>query len=499
MGATRTIFFGHSAALAASPQLHARMKAMEATTSENAFVHNQWTLVCRLFMPAALPTTSALRLDELEGLDEPTADAKPPQMLLLSTGLASYSLAVSTPPPSSTSQKKSLVFIAAEGELESIVGKLKTAWSQRQTIKIDGVRYYPANTVISISIGSLTVGTLTKGVVIEISHTDLTIKESIAVKQMRLFLKRLFMHIPSFRDVNVDDVLADLIDYDDAAHKPINQWSHALVIEDRAELEDNLRRACSYEEWKTAAAALDRIKETEKNWSDDDESTIYDFRLIRHRRESLQKALAVKDISELIYLMRSGLLRNLGGLNEIQLYSHLYLKTKRLIEDYHNEVVLSLQEILNCPPSQQRENFISDTRQSFGSTALVLRGGATFSLTHLGVAKALFEQSLLPRIITGSSISALVAALICIRTDDELPAVLDGSGINLSVFEKKRNGAYQRKVFRWLETGFILDPDVFTKFVQVNIGDMTFEEAFQKTRRILNITVNSRRFTIMPN
>jgi predicted acylesterase/phospholipase RssA len=42
-------------------------------------------------------------------------------------------------------------------------------------------------------------------------------------------------------------------------------------------------------------------------------------------------------------------------------------------------------------------------------------------LYHLGVVKTLLEHKLLPRIVCGSSIGALIAALVCIHTDEELP------------------------------------------------------------------------------
>lgn len=71
--------------------------------------------------------------------------------------------------------------------------------------------------------------------------------------------------------------------------------------------------------------------------------------------------------------------------------------------------------------TQAKSDFFSDIRQSFGSTALVLQGGASFGLFHLGVVKALYEHKLLPRIISGSSIGALTAALVCIRTENEIP------------------------------------------------------------------------------
>ncbi|KAJ1341290.1 hypothetical protein BSLG_004152 [Batrachochytrium salamandrivorans] len=63
----------------------------------------------------------------------------------------------------------------------------------------------------------------------------------------------------------------------------------------------------------------------------------------------------------------------------------------------------------------------NDTQQSFGCTALLLQGGVTFGMYHIGVVKSLFERGLLPRIISGTSVGALIAALVCIHTDVELP------------------------------------------------------------------------------
>jgi predicted acylesterase/phospholipase RssA len=43
---------------------------------------------------------------------------------------------------------------------------------------------------------------------------------------------------------------------------------------------------------------------------------------------------------------------------------------------------------------------------------------------HFGVVKAFLDANLLPRIITGTSAGALIAALTCTHTDDELREVL---------------------------------------------------------------------------
>ena len=50
----------------------------------------------------------------------------------------------------------------------------------------------------------------------------------------------------------------------------------------------------------------------------------------------------------------------------------------------------------------------------------MLSGGATMGIYHLGVVKALFVNGLLPTVLSGSSMGAIVAAGVCTRSDDEL-------------------------------------------------------------------------------
>jgi len=44
-------------------------------------------------------------------------------------------------------------------------------------------------------------------------------------------------------------------------------------------------------------------------------------------------------------------------------------------------------------------------------------------LMHIGVVKALYTIGMLPDIISGSSLGAIVAAFVCVRSDEELPKV----------------------------------------------------------------------------
>ncbi|TPX61115.1 hypothetical protein SpCBS45565_g07347 [Spizellomyces sp. 'palustris'] len=231
-------------------------------------------------------------------------------------------------------------------------------------------------------------------------------------------------------------------------------------------------------------------------WKADATSNIYDYKLIQFRLEHLAEVRDSGDVAELIYLLRSGLLRNLGGIGDPRLFSRSYLGTKSLIEDYLNQVVTQLQYIqrndFEVLSPQQKVEFFHDTRQSFGNTALLLEGGATFGLFHLGVVKALSEHHLLPRIISGSSVGALIAALVCVHTEQDLPCIFQPGGINLKAFAKKGiKGNITRKITRLLKYGYLMDVKVLEDCVRSNVGDLTFEEAYARSKRVLNITLVS--------
>ena len=118
-------------------------------------------------------------------------------------------------------------------------------------------------------------------------------------------------------------------------------------------------------------------------------------------------------------------------------------------------------------------------------------------------------RGLLPRIITGTATGALIAALVGIHTEDELLDFLNGDGIDLTAFArhnheitggeekeglvtKQRTGIVQtslRRLTRFVREGYFLDVNVLEECVRANVGDLTFEEAYARTKRVLNITV----------
>jgi TAG lipase / lysophosphatidylethanolamine acyltransferase len=327
--------------------------------------------------------------------------------------------------------------------------------------------------------------------------------------------------------------------------------------------------AGTFEEWENAAYELDELLALRATWyvthskiptlivkskmnyrcrREYSASKHYDWRLIEDRLEMIIEARQSDDTQHLLNLLRSGLVRNFGNITSPKLYSKAFAGTKLLIEDYIAQVAGAIGELAEMPaiiptihspgankasetpteghagPSgsssgvaanvgalrnawsiQSRLDFVYDTRQAFGRSTLLLQGGSIFGLCHLGVVKALFLRGLLPRIITGTATGALIASLVAIHTDEELPAVLKGDGIDLSAFSAKaaelkdspkgnqplwsRWETLLRRVQRFRNEGYFLDVKVLEECVRANVGDLTFEEAYNRSKRVLNITV----------
>ncbi|KXX82853.1 Lipase 4 [Madurella mycetomatis] len=315
-----------------------------------------------------------------------------------------------------------------------------------------------------------------------------------------------------------------------------------------------LHNAKSFDDWEEAALRLDNLLGLDL-WRSNPTSRHYDYRLINERLQSIQGAHANGDVYALVNWLRSGLVRNLGNITAPHLYNRSFAGTKFLIEEYITRVVEAIESIaaLPSPPrtgtstpggparddddaeasasyaggwgiswrssenapnpmvnatmtTQTKLDFVHDTRQAFGRSALVFQGGAIFGLCHLGVAKALFLRGLLPRMIVGTGTGALMASLIATHAEEDLGKVLTGDGIDLSAFAKTGDESAQqkqqvvpsmgarwatlmRRVRRFRDEGYFLDVKVLEECIRANIGDVTFEEAYHRSKRVLSITV----------
>ncbi|NJN52385.1 MAG: hypothetical protein HC809_12140 [Gammaproteobacteria bacterium] len=114
----------------------------------------------------------------------------------------------------------------------------------------------------------------------------------------------------------------------------------------------------------------------------------------------------------------------------------------------------------------------------------MLSGGGALGPFHLGVAKALLEQQLLPAVISGASAGSFVAAILGTHTDEELATLFQGTSLMNAFGEMSETNAAEARGSRRLA----LD-DVKDAIAQM-VPDLTFEEAFARTGRKINITVS---------
>ncbi|ODQ80888.1 hypothetical protein BABINDRAFT_161077 [Babjeviella inositovora NRRL Y-12698] len=264
----------------------------------------------------------------------------------------------------------------------------------------------------------------------------------------------------------------------------------------------------NFGDWERTVATIDRLSGA-YSWRQNYTSSKYDYNLISERIKLLQQSRESNDFLRIISLLRSSLIRNFGGISSKELFTKSYAGTKTLIEDYITEVLTCLTYLNDLGSSSSRTkqshdmnastlrqiklDFFHDTRQSFGSTALILQGGSLFGLCHLGVVKALYFKGLLPRIISGNAIGGAVAALVCTQTDQELIPMLvnltacmrEIDRLNTDVDER-----YASVIENIIKKGYSQDILVFLKFVRDSIGDITFEESYLKTEKVLNITIS---------
>ncbi|KID82553.1 Acyl transferase/acyl hydrolase/lysophospholipase [Metarhizium guizhouense ARSEF 977] len=293
------------------------------------------------------------------------------------------------------------------------------------------------------------------------------------------------------------------------ANNALLSWKDGLTVEERERLRlreetkdclaAHMKSAETYTQWKEAAEQLDILEGNDK-WKKETVSDEYDFLLIQERLRALDDARLSRDIRSMMHLIRTELSRDLGGMGSVDLYRHSHAGTKKLIERYVESAIETIDAIVAQSALDHHTIHNKDlldgmlfSRQSFGRSALLLSGGGTFGMTHIGVLKALFEQQLLPRIISGASAGSIVCAVMCTKTDEEIPDLIrDFPYGDLAVFEAEdSNVGMLGHMRRLLTEGSWSNIENLTRVLRGLLGDMTFQEAYNRTRRILNICVST--------
>lgn len=271
----------------------------------------------------------------------------------------------------------------------------------------------------------------------------------------------------------------------------------------------------NYEAWYMGQYELDAINGAD-TWIVKDRNSSYDWQILRSLRRDLEHCRRMGDDRELCSQLRAQSSRNVCRILSPALYRKSPIQTKRLIHEYIKEVrqciahLADRENISNGATSsivsaQEKRQVLHDMRRSLGRTSLVLQGGAMVSMCNLGVVKALYLQHLLPQIITGTSTGAMIAALVCATPNEELLDLLGGTDINIDSFIRAKSRRSEAVLPTWLGSTFLatlirryrryrsthhfFDIEVLGECCRDNLGDLTFEEAYALTGRILNITI----------
>ncbi|KAK4984410.1 Lipase 5 [Elasticomyces elasticus] len=261
-----------------------------------------------------------------------------------------------------------------------------------------------------------------------------------------------------------------------------------------------LKNADNYDGWEEAARQLDML-EGNSAWKLKEESVEYDVALVKTRLEALNEARISRNPERMLFLIRTSLTRSLGGMGDLRLYKHSHIGTKALIERYIDEALRTLDTLVEMSSGERDSRLdgrrvmeqLLAARQAFGRSALLLSGGGTLGMNHIGVIKSLFEADLLPRIISGASAGSIVCAVLCTKTDAEIPQCLDEFCYgDLTPFERKgEEEGLLNKAVRFFKYGALYDNSNLVRVMKGMVGDITFQEAYNRTRRILNICVST--------
>ncbi|AMD21042.1 HEL239Wp [Eremothecium sinecaudum] len=271
-------------------------------------------------------------------------------------------------------------------------------------------------------------------------------------------------------------------------------WRTDNIIVDK--LLQEKEHATSYDDWLAASVRLDELTQKER-WKQEEESSLYDWSLVKYYTEKMRAAREKEDWRQLLYIIRTTWVRDLGNICNVNLYRHSHVGTKYIVEEYLEESKRSLHELVyksNLDVKYMLSTLIQ-TRKNIGRTALVLSGGSTFGLFHVGVLSTLFDQDLVPRVISGTSAGAMIASIMCVHHKHELrDLVSDLLERDFNIFQddsqKSSKENFFIKLSRFLKNGTWFSNKNLIDTMMGFLGDLTFREAYNRTGKILSITVS---------
>ena len=247
-----------------------------------------------------------------------------------------------------------------------------------------------------------------------------------------------------------------------------------------------MSEAQTYDEWKEAAIAYDKHYGLQR-WKENELSRRYDYQAIRQRLDLLQTARRKNDNAALLFTLNEGIHGNLGGMGSSSLYRKAKFGTKQMIVDYVEEVSAALEHLAKPRIAgvtlKEKIDFFHRAHLCFGQTALMFSGSGTFLFFHVGVLKTLWEQDLIPDVISGASGGALIAAAAGTRKREDLGQIFTPEFLS---FEKEISAITKSLA---LGTRSKVRQKDLLAIIEKILPDVTFAEAYQISGLKINVSI----------
>jgi len=243
----------------------------------------------------------------------------------------------------------------------------------------------------------------------------------------------------------------------------------------------------SYEEWRAAAIAHDK-KSGVARWKSSDESKHFDYKSIRRRLRRLRRLRAAGNPAAVLFALNEGIHGNIDGMGRRALYGKSKFATKKLIIDYVDEVVSALEMLASDEaddiPLDERLDFFRRARHCYGCSAFMMSGAGSLLFFHVGVTKAMWLEGVLPDILSGSSGGAIVGGLVSTQSDETIESMFEPENL---VHEIERDQGLLRHLDVFKPE--VASHDDVRNVLSRLIPDITFQEAYERTGRHLNVSI----------
>ena len=177
--------------------------------------------------------------------------------------------------------------------------------------------------------------------------------------------------------------------------------------------------------------------------------------------------------------------------------------SKDIRSDGNAEAALKNDSYNEAMNLNDRIKLLHKLKQNTGCTALMLSGGGAQAMYHVGTIKALIEANLYQKltVISGTSGGSIAAAMCANKTPEELLEHVCVPNVSTDFM---RTGRMKKENIRWFPTlmemgtywmknKLLVDSKDFKKCCDFYYGNITFEEAFQRTGKHVCITVSASR------